>query len=69
MDEKGFMIGILQTSKRYFTSSEVKSKRLKGAGQDGSREWIIIIASVCQAGEPLPPAIIYAAATNNHQDS
>lgn len=58
MDEKGFMIGILQTS-----------KRLKGAGQDGNREWVTIIASVCQAGEPLPPAIIYAAATNNHQDS
>jgi hypothetical protein len=69
IDEKGFMIGILQTSKRYFTSSEFKNKRLKGAGQDGSREWVTIIASVCQAGEPLPPAIIYAAATNNHQDS
>ena len=69
MDEKGFMIGTLQASKRYFTASEAKSKRLKGAGQDGSREWVTIIGSICQDGQPLPPAIIYAAATNNHQDS
>jgi hypothetical protein len=69
MDEKGFMIGMLQSSKRYFNASEYSSSRLKGAGQDGNREWITIIASVCQEGPPLPPAIIYAAATNNHQDS
>jgi hypothetical protein len=60
------MIGILQASKRYFTASEAKSKRLKGIGQDGSREWVTIIASICQAGDPLPPAIIYSAATNNY---
>jgi hypothetical protein len=69
MDEKGFMIGILQTSRRYFNAAEAKSKRLKGAGQDGNREFITVIASVCQEGPPPPPAIIYAAATNNHQDT
>ncbi len=68
MDEKGFMIGILQSTRRYFNASDFNSKRLKGAGQDGSREWITIIASVCQDGPPPPPAIIYAAATNNHLD-
>lgn len=68
MDEKGFMLGVLQSSRRYFNSSEFNSKRLKGAGQDGSREWITIIASVCQDGPTPPPAIIYAAAINNHQD-
>jgi hypothetical protein len=69
MDEKGFMLGILQASKRYFTSSELKSKRLKGIGQDGSREWATIIASISQDGSALPPAIIYPAATNNHKDT
>src|ERR1700761_4748720 len=69
MDEKGFMIGVLQASKRYFNGHEAKSSRLKGAGQDGNREFVTVIASVCQDGQPLPPAIIYAAATNNHQDS
>jgi hypothetical protein len=69
MDEKGFMIGVLQSSRRYFNASEAKSKRLKGAGQDGNREWITIIASICQEGKPPPPAIIYAAAINNHQDT
>jgi hypothetical protein len=69
MDEKGFMIGILQAVKRYFTESELKNKRLKGAGQDGNREWVTVIASICQDLSSLPPAIIYAAATNNHQDT
>jgi hypothetical protein len=69
MDEKGFMIGILQSSRRYFNAAEAKSKRLKGAGQDGNREFVTVIASVCQEGLPPPPAIIYAAATNNHQDT
>jgi DDE superfamily endonuclease len=69
MDEKGFMIGVLQASKRYFNRDEAKTSRLKGAGQDGNREFITIIASICQDGQALPPAIIYAAAPNNHQDS
>jgi hypothetical protein len=69
MDEKGFMLGILQASKRYFTAAELKSGRLRGIGQDGSREWVTIVASVCQDLTFLPPAIIYSAATNNHQDS
>jgi hypothetical protein len=68
MDEKGFLIGILQSTKRYFTSSDYKSGRLKGAGQDGNREWITIIASICQSGTALPPTVIYAAAQNNIQD-
>ena len=63
------MLGILQASKRYFTSSKLKSKRLKGTGQDGSWEWVIVIALVSQDGSPLPPAIIYLAATNNHKDT
>ncbi len=35
----------------------------------GNREWVTVIGSICQDGTALPPAIIYAAATNNHQDS
>jgi hypothetical protein len=69
MDEKGFMIGILQASKRYFNKHEAQSTRMKGAGQDGNREFVTIIASISQDGQALPPGIIYAAATNNHQDS
>lgn len=69
MDEKGFMIGILQASKRYFTSAEHSSRRLRGVGQDGSREWVTIVASICQDSSTLPPSIIYAAATNNHKDT
>ena len=38
MDEKGFMLGILQVTKRYFTSSEFAKDRLKGCGQNDNRE-------------------------------
>jgi hypothetical protein len=69
MDEKGFMLGMLQASKRYFTVTEALSGRLKGVGQDGARDWVTVIASISQAGVAIPPAIIYTAATNNHQDS
>ena len=68
MDEKGFMLGILQATVRYFAVTEYKKVRLKGAGQDGSREWVTTIASICQDGTALPPTIIWAAAKNNHHD-
>ena len=38
MDEKGFMLRVLQTAKRYFTISEFITDRLKDTGQDGNRE-------------------------------
>jgi hypothetical protein len=67
MDEKSFMIGIPQSSKRYSVVSRVESQQLKQGCQSGNREWITIIASVCQEGRPPPPGIIFAAADNNHR--
>jgi hypothetical protein len=69
MDEKGFMLGILQAAKRYFTGSEFATGRLKGCGQDGNREWVTVIASICQNMTALPPLVIYAAAINNIHDT
>jgi len=59
MDEKGFMIGVLQRSRRVFTRSSQQSKELAKAGQDGSRQWITIVAAICADDTSLPPAIIY----------
>jgi hypothetical protein len=69
MDEKGFMLGVVQETRRYFTTSQFDSKKLRGNGQDGNREWVTVLASICQDLTALPPAIVYSAATNNHMDN
>ncbi|KAF1987353.1 DDE-domain-containing protein [Aulographum hederae CBS 113979] len=56
MDEKGFLIGVLNKMKRVYSSQNPP----KGAGQDGNRNWITIIATICADGTSLPPGIIYA---------
>lgn len=65
MDEKGFLMGIIQKSKRVFT----KDVKIEGSGQDGNREWITILATICMDGSFLPPSIIYQAISDNLQDS
>jgi hypothetical protein len=69
MDEKGFLIGVIQKSKRVFTKSAVKRGQLIGAGQDGNREWITVLATICQDGSSITPCLIYQALTGNLQDT
>jgi hypothetical protein len=59
MDEKGFMIGVTTRSKRVFSRRQWERKEVRAALQDGSREWITLLATVCADGTALPPAIIY----------
>jgi len=58
-DEKGFLLGILQKIKRILTRVHADSGKLQGSGQDGSREWITLVACICMDGTALPPSIIY----------
>ena len=60
MDEKGFMIGQLSKARRIFTKDAFERGRLLGPGQDGNREWITCIATICADGTWLPPGLIYA---------
>ncbi|KAF2435726.1 hypothetical protein EJ08DRAFT_729601 [Tothia fuscella] len=46
MDEKGFLIGILQKTRRIFTKSTNLNGPNRGAGQDGSREWITFSGNI-----------------------
>ena len=69
MDEKGFLIGFLAKSKRIFTKAAVTSKRVLGVVQDGNREWITCIATICADGSSLSPGLIYKAQTSDIQDS
>jgi len=59
MDEKGFLIGVLNKTKRIFTRSWKEQGKLKGAAQDGNRTWVTLLACVCADGTSLPPTLIY----------
>jgi hypothetical protein len=69
MDEKGFMIGITGRSKRVFSRLQWKSKKVRASLQDGSREWVTVIAAICADGSTLPPALIYSSANSTLQGS
>jgi hypothetical protein len=69
MDEKGFMIGQLQKSHRVFTKDTYKSNKLVVIGQDGNREWITVLATICADGTALSPTLIYKAISGNIQDT
>lgn len=68
MDEKGFLIGICQKTRRIFTKQSYKDKKLVRAGQDGNREWVTVIATICADRTSLSPALIYKAASGNIMD-
>jgi hypothetical protein len=63
MDEKEFLKGITGRSKRVFSKQFWEQKRVTAAVQDGSREWITVIAWVCTDGSALPPGLVYQGIT------
>ena len=69
MDEKGFLIGVIGRSKRVFSREMWERKEVRAALQDGSREWITLLACVCADGSALPPGIIYKAADDGIQSN
>jgi len=62
MDEKGFLIGLIGRSKRIFSRRQWEKKEVRASLQDGSREFLTLLACCCADGSSLPPALIYAAA-------
>jgi hypothetical protein len=69
MDEKGFLMGRLTKSKRIFSQDLRGSGKLIGVSQDGSREWITIVAAICADGTTLPPLLIYQSDSGTIRDS
>lgn len=59
MDEKGFMVGVTTRSKRVFSRRQYEKKELTASLQDGNREWITLVATICADGTALPPALIF----------
>jgi hypothetical protein len=68
MDEKGFLIGHLQKVRRIFPKALMQQQRLLGTSQDGSREWITVIITICADRSSLLLALIYKAASGDLQD-
>ena len=69
MDEKGFAVGRLSKSKRVFDRPSYEQKRTRQSLQDGNREWITLLATICGDGSFLPPGIIYQADSTNIQST
>ncbi|KAF2828807.1 hypothetical protein CC86DRAFT_275953, partial [Ophiobolus disseminans] len=59
MDEKGFMIGVQIKSKRVFSKAVWAKNGAKAAIQDGNKEWITIVPTICADGTVLFTTIIY----------
>jgi hypothetical protein len=59
MDEKGFMIGVQNKSKRVFSKVVWLKDDARAPIQDGSRAWITIIPTICAHGTTLFTSIIY----------
>jgi hypothetical protein len=69
MDEKGFLIGVVNKTRRIFTRSWKEQGKLKGAAQDGNRTWVTLLACVCADGTSLPPTLIYPSESSEILDS
>lgn len=69
IDEKGFLIGILSKMKRIFTRRRYEEGQVKQFIQDGNREWITTLATICADGTALSPALIYQAVSRNIQNT
>jgi hypothetical protein len=69
MDEKGFLLGKATKAKRISPRDLRSSGKLSGAGQDGSREWITVVVTICGDGATLPPLLIYDSTSGSIQDS
>lgn len=68
-DEKGFLMGVMNRTKRVFNKHYKKTGQLIGAVQDGSRNWITLLACICQDGSALPPFLIYQGKEGGFRDS
>ena len=63
------MIRIARTIKRVMTKQAYDSGKIIAAKQDGSREFISLLASICADGTKILPALIYKGASGDLQDS
>jgi hypothetical protein len=61
-------MGIAATTKRVMSKKAYESGRIKGASQDGNREFISLLACVSAIGKALPPTLLYQGDSGDLQD-
>ncbi|KAF7568794.1 hypothetical protein PtrM4_134070 [Pyrenophora tritici-repentis] len=69
MDEKGFLIGVQNKSKRVFSKPVWVQDGARAAIQDGNRDWITIIPTICADGTTLPTSIIMGSEAHDLYDN
>ena len=50
LDEKGMMIGKIKQHHRIFSYKSMVKGRVLGVNEDGNREWITLLATICADG-------------------
>lgn len=65
MDEKGFMIGVEAKLKRVFSKAVWVKDRARAPIQDGNREWITIVLTICADRTTLLTCLIFAGKNNS----
>ena len=68
-DEKGFVVGQLGRTKRIMSKEAYQSGRIQYASQDGSREFISLLACISATGVALPPSLIYKGESSTLQST
>jgi hypothetical protein len=63
------LIGFGHAVKRIMTRKAFDQGRIRSAKQDGSREFISLLATICADGTALPPALIYQGTSGELQDT
>jgi hypothetical protein len=69
MDEKGFQLGRVGRTKRVFDKVLYTQKGVTQALEDGSSEWITVLACICSDGSVLSPSLIFKGANGAVQSS
>ena len=59
MDEKGFAMGTMNGSKRFFSRKLWERKEVQAHLQDSLTEWVTVLACICADGTFLTPGLIY----------
>lgn len=69
MDEKGLLMGKTSRTHRVFNRAMWDRGELQAAIQDGSREWVTILATICADGTAIDPSLIYASKASTIRSS
>ena len=69
VDKKGFLIGIGSKMRRIISREAYDQGRYRQTTQDGSREFVTLIACVSTLGDRIPATLLYKGKSRDLQDT